>query len=296
MSNKPWDEGMKRMASLNPDALLQWLLPGAVFLSMLPLELDLTEFDVDLLLKIVWKNKEILLHVEFQTRNDYNMADRTVRYNVLAHCEYELPVLSIVIYLFPDGNIPTSPLVWDDVPIGFDILKFNFLNFKVKDMTVSEVLALDNIGLLPLVPLTKDGAERGPVQHMLEQLRAFGDEELLFLGYNFANLVFQRLKPEHLVWLKGKYREMQELFEQSGLVQQLREEGQIKEARDSLLKVIDAKYPHSDLLELARGFADHTASHDVLQGLMIQISVSSTIEGARATLLAWAKNNGIQLS
>lgn len=302
MSNKPWDEAMKRMANRDPKALLQWLLPGAVLISILPLELDLTEFDVDILLKIMWKGVEMLLHVEFQTRNDYNMGNRTVRYNVLAHCEHKLPVLSIVIYLFPEGNIPESPVVWDDAPIeNFETLRFNFFSYKVNDMTVSEVLAINNVGLLPLIPLTRDGAKPGPVQDMLSKLDASGDDELLLLGYNFANLVFQRLSsehPEHLEWLKRSYRYMQERLEESPFMQfvkgEARNEGRIDEARESILEIVEIKYPDASIRQQVSTLVTQIENYEALSSLRQQMLRATTLEDAQAALLAWAKNNSVQ--
>lgn len=175
---KPWDDAMKHMAHLSPQALLQWVLPGAVYLGELPLELNLREFDVDLLLKILWDKQEMLLHIEFQTRNDVHMAKRMVRYNVLAHCEHHLPVLSIVIYLFPDGEIPPSPLR-RHVPTGQQVLEFCFSSIKLGEISFQDLLALDAVGLLPLIPLTRDGAGREAIQQMLSRLEAFGDTDLL---------------------------------------------------------------------------------------------------------------------
>src|SRR5262245_36947745 len=82
--SKPFDQQMKRLALVSPETLLQWLLPDAEYIKELPLKLQLTEFDVDLLIQIRWKGREMLLHIEFQTNNDLTMAERTLRYNVLA--------------------------------------------------------------------------------------------------------------------------------------------------------------------------------------------------------------------
>ena len=56
------------------------------------------------------KGRQMLLHLEFQTHNDPEMAERLLRYNVLARSEHRLPVLSCVIYLLASGEAATSPL------------------------------------------------------------------------------------------------------------------------------------------------------------------------------------------
>lgn len=57
--SKPFDQQMKRLALVSPQTLLHWFLPEAEYLKELPLKLALTEFDVDLLLKIREKGFEI---------------------------------------------------------------------------------------------------------------------------------------------------------------------------------------------------------------------------------------------
>jgi hypothetical protein len=43
--------------------------------------------------------KQQLIHLELQSTNDPGMGDRMVLYHVLARTQYNLPVLSCVIYL-----------------------------------------------------------------------------------------------------------------------------------------------------------------------------------------------------
>ena len=46
------------------------------------------------------------------------------------------------------------------------------------------------IGLLPLLPLIKDGKKAETIQRMFDVLRELDEKDLLALGYGFASLVF----------------------------------------------------------------------------------------------------------
>ena len=84
------------------------------------------------------------------------MALRLLEYNVLATREHKRRVLSCVIYLRKDSNIVESPLIWM-TPDGRETLRFHFEVIKLWEMTAESVMQMRLVGLLPLLPLTKDG-------------------------------------------------------------------------------------------------------------------------------------------
>ena len=299
---KPFDRQMKRLAQTSPQTLLQWFLPGAEYIKELPLNLELTKFDVDVLLKIKWHEHEMLLHIEFQTFNDLSMAERALRYNVLARIEHKLPVLSVVIYLFQGGTLPASPLCWD-TPSGHTILDFHFLDVKLWEMTTETLEKLDNHGLLALISLTQDGARRHPVKRMLTTLyEKPEDADLLVIGYNLAMLAFKKRSRADLEWLRKEFAYMQERFEESPFYQMIlergheegREEGWNEGAHSMLLAVIRAKYARSDLAELAEKIVRSVNDRAVLHRLVGEVAQSSTPEDARALLLANIEGPNLQ--
>lgn len=296
---------MKRLALVSPHTLLHWLLPQAEYLQEMPLKLDLTEFDVDLLLKIKEQGQEMLLHLEFQTANDRSMAERTLRYHVLARIEHKLPVLSIVIYLFQDGKAPETSLLWR-TPTGHEVLHFSFLDIKLWEMSAKTLEQMDNRGLLALISLTKDGAQRGPVTQMLTTLyERPEDADLLLVGYNLAMLAFRKRNQDDMTWLEKEFAYMQERFEESPFYQTILERGHKKgleegleegrkEAREemlemlrrSLLNTIEDRYPNSDLAQLASEVTTHQSVRDNLPNLLMQIGLTRSPQEVRVLLLA----------
>jgi len=139
--DKPWDDSLRTLVRVNPQAFVVWLLETAQFLEELPHKLKTWKLEVDALLRVIVNGVEMLLHIEFQSSNDPTMAERLLRYNVLARSDYGLPVLSCVIYLFRDGDVPKSPLNWT-IPTGQEVLQFHFGSIKLGELSPEALLQI----------------------------------------------------------------------------------------------------------------------------------------------------------
>src|ERR1700738_1899901 len=98
----PWDSAMKDLLRKNPQQFTEWLVEGSTFIEALSIELKRrdTYIHADGLYKVMLQGELVLLHIEFQKRQDPNMAERLLEYNIQANREYgPLPVYSYVIYL-----------------------------------------------------------------------------------------------------------------------------------------------------------------------------------------------------
>lgn len=299
---KPWDDTLKKLIRANPPAFVQWLLPHANYVRELPYVLEHEELEVDALLEVVINHKHMLLHIEFQTYNEKSMRERLLRYNVLARMKYDLPVLSCVIYLLNDGEIETTLLIWD-VPSGHEVLIFRFVNVELSKLTVGELLQLHLVGLLPLLPLTKDGENRNMVKRMFQEIEsAEGIEEkarkdLELIGYTLASLVFKRNNKTELDWLIRSFREMHEILRDTPIFQEILQEGReegreagleqgrLEEARDMLLVMINARFPR--LKKIAREQIQQIEDVQVLRRLAFQIVATQKLNDAKQYLLNW---------
>jgi len=247
---------------------------------------------VDSLLHVIFNGKEMLLHIEFQTYNDSAMAERLLRYNILARSEYKLPVLSCVIYLLRDGNVPKSPLSWT-VPTGQEVLRFLFQSIELGELLPEELLHMNQPGLLPLLPLTKGGARREVANVMFAELRTAVAEqaELMAIGSTLASLVFKRENPADLEWLHRRLQEMHDTLRESPFYQEILQEGReegreeglekghlegkLEGLRETLLTIVQARFPK--MARLAKGLATITEDPAVLQNLILKISLAQTL-------------------
>src|SRR5579859_4244898 len=193
---KQWDILTKMLIQANPQDLVSWILNDALYQGELNVELQKKHpVFADLLYRIQWREKEVVFHVEFQRRKDENMGRRVWEYNCLASIHTQLPVYSVVIYLLPDSPI-VEPYYEMTLPTGEIVHQFYFRNIKLWELA-PEVLKQQNLpGLLPLLPLTKDGKSQAVVEEMIECLQQAGREDLLPLGYAFSALFFKTKREQ----------------------------------------------------------------------------------------------------
>lgn len=291
--HKPWDDSLRKLVRANPQAFVSWILGEAEFIAELPEKLKTWNLEVDALLRTSVKGHQMLLHIEFQTYNDLEMAERLLRYNVLLRSEYKLPVVSCVIYLLRDGSVPPSQLIWDS-PIGRDVIHFFFESIELGELAPDELLSLGQPGLLPLLPLTKGGIRREVTEQMFARLQASEQTDLLAIGSTLASLVFSREHSPDLEWLHRRLREMHDVLRESPYYQEIlqegREEGKIEGQRELLLAIVQARFPEmARLTKKLIAAIDDPAS---LQDVTVKISMAQTDKEVQQYLLEGIEKSG----
>src|SRR5579859_3320059 len=186
---KLWDKYTKVLAKSRPQSLVSFLLPNALFKQVVDRELQVPSLMADGLYEVMWQRKRIMLHVEFQKWHDGNMGRRMWQYNALVNMHTELPVYSVVIYLKKYKRPIESPYVIP-LPDGRPTQRLDFDTIKLWEIPSELFEEQGLIGLLPLLPLTRDGKKAETIQRMIAVLRALKEDDLLALGYAFASLVF----------------------------------------------------------------------------------------------------------
>ncbi len=314
---KIWDSLMKRLVQASPQDLVSWILNDAIYQGELNVELQKKHpVFADLLYSIEWMEKEGIFHVEFQRQRDENMGRRVWEYNYLASIHTGLPVYSVVIYLLPDSPI-VDPYYEVKFPTGFTVHQFHFQNIKLWELA-PEVFKEQNLpGLLPLLPLVKDGKHREVVEEMIESLQQAGREDLLPLGYAFSALLFKKKKEQQ--WLKERFDCMKDILEESwayqemvqkgvaqGLEQGLKrglkqgkqqgleqgkqqglEQGKQQGLEQIVVRFVELHFP--DLVPLAKASAARATTPQQLQEMLDQLFVAHTEDEAGAILLGQQK-------
>ena len=107
--------------------------------------------------------------MEIQRYRDVDMSERVWEYNVSATCKYHQTVSSFVLYLRRDGIIAESPYIRRRLD-GQEVHRFHFVNVKLWEVPTEELRALGLVGLLPLLPLTREGANPEVVEEIIEKL------------------------------------------------------------------------------------------------------------------------------
>ena len=283
---KPWDDTMKRLIRAHPQHFVSWVLKGAIFKAALSIELKNWTREADFLLDVIQNERQMLVHMEFQSHEDEDMAQRLLEYNVLATREHTRPVLSCLIYLRKDSKIAESPLIWE-LPNGEKILYFHFIVIKLWEITAEELIQTDLTGLLPLVPLTKDGDQYGVIDEVATKLATAKEYNLLEFARRFASLVFKDGSDHE--WLNGRFAMYRDILEDSWVVQEERREGKRDGLRQALLAVVQARFP--EIIDLMKKQIDGVEDPESLQDLLVKISLAQNVEDATMALFALDKTD-----
>ena len=222
---KVWDSLMKRLVQANPQDLISWIFPNAIYEGELNTELQKDPVVADLMYTMIWKGKQVGFHIEFQKKHDENMGQRVWDYNVLTSVRTRLPIYSVVLYLVKDGSIAEPPYTIE-LPNGEIIHHFVFRNIKLWEIP-PEVLLKQNLpGLLPLLPLTQEGDRREVVEQMVHSLEQVGNENLLALGYAFAVRMLTQEMDQ--LWLKEMFMSVENIFEGTWIYDEILQKGVVK--------------------------------------------------------------------
>ena len=245
-----WDVVIKLLVGSNPQDFVSLLLPEARFQSFLDKELHGRTIQADILMRVNWKEQEMILHVEFQRRRDADMSKRIWEYNALSTIQYQCPVSSFVLYLIPDGTVP-DPFYQIGVD-GRRIHDFRYDILKLWELPVEELEQPGREGTLPLMPLAKGGMSYRRVDEMIARLQETDREDLYAMAYSLAALAFS--KTEERAWLRRRFNMLKDILEESWAYQEMIEEAQQKAEkkgmqqglntmRETILHLVQKRYP-----------------------------------------------------
>jgi predicted transposase YdaD len=300
-----WDDLTKTLVGANPQAFVSLFFKEAQFVALLDKELksQRTLF-ADILLKILWFGYELILHLEFQRKHNPDMGLRMWEYNVYAMQAYNCKVASFALYLLPDEGIVEPPHIVS-LPDGTVVHAFFYRNVKLWEVPAERLKQPGLEGLLPLLPLTKDGATRETVEDMLASLKAAHKEDLYSVAYAIAALVFKQEREK--AWLRRRFSMLKDILEESwaywemyheseakaekkGLEQGLEkglEEGERETWRASLMLAIKRLFPA--LQEQAEQVGRSVEDPDQLEQIVRAVFAAQAEEEARKALTLYPR-------
>jgi hypothetical protein len=175
------DQSFKRLFLLRVDALLAWLLGDVTNVAPVPTDLA-TERQLlpDTLYRAIFEGILCLINVEIQSEPDDEMPYRLYLYAARATHEYRLPVISVVIWVFDRGAVPTPPY---RIQIGSWFAgSWNYHSVKLYELDPQTLLAAGLPGILPLVPLTRGATDADAEAAMQRLVQEAPAEEAQSLG------------------------------------------------------------------------------------------------------------------
>lgn len=295
-----WDSNLKRLVQANPQDFIDWLHEGAHIKRELTVEINRL-IHVDLLYETVIDGEIEITHIEFQRYEDGDMTWRVLEYTVFIACKYKRPVRSFVIYLKKEGKIAEPPLV---IPGGNrpDILRFNFTNVKLWGIPTEKLSLMNSVGILPLLPLTREGGTPTVVDEALSRIRQADidrktKEELLTITFALATLGLK--KKEDKDWLIRRFYMLRDIIKDTEIYQIIMEEGWekgLEKGREEgleafhqlILEDIQERFP--ELIEMAMRRVNVIADLDALKKLARKVVSANSANQVQA-LLEESKQN-----
>jgi hypothetical protein len=282
------------MFHIAPEDLVAWLLQGtAEFAGLANTELERQQVFSDMLCHVTVGGTRALLHVKFQKKRDSLIAERLWEYNVQATMEYDRPVRSFVIYPTKDRTVREP--YRQTFPNNVLLHRFHFDVLKLWEIPTEELLKMGRLGVLPLLPLTREGQRREVVEQAIELLMPSEEapqRELLSLLYGFASLAFENDDQE---WLHGRFSMLYDILceapafreiakmGRNGGIEQGRAEA-LKNLRQVAVDLIATRFASATLTELAQEALASRDDTEQLQRLIITLAVVQTPEEARQML------------
>jgi flagellar biosynthesis/type III secretory pathway protein FliH len=158
---QPYDNALKSLLEGQEAQILPQFLPGAVYQETCDIEVIRPILRTDRVYKVWYKGVLHILHLEFQTSADADMAKRLLEYHAYLYAKYGIPVISIIIYLFRT-KVAVSPL--EEISDGEVILRFHFRVFPLWVLEAARYMEDHIIAMYALLP-----AMAGANAHVLEQ-------------------------------------------------------------------------------------------------------------------------------
>ncbi len=254
-----FDATLKGLARAHPLDLLALLDPPPIGpVEVLSPDLSTVSAFPDL----VFRSGETILHIDLQSGPDPTQDRRTLRYNVLLHELYGLPVHSAVILLrrrAERGDL-TGQVEYAARP-GHGRLLFQYEVVRLWELPADRLLA-GGVGLLPLATLGQlnqtipiEEALSGVVRQVVERIRdetaAPQTRDLLTAAYILTGL---RVSPDEARHLFRGVRAMRE----SSTFMAILDEGRVDEARKIILRQGRLRFgePGSTVLSAIEGIED----------------------------------------
>jgi len=151
--HQPYDSSIKAIFQEDAPDILPLLLPGAELLEVLDIEILRSPMRTDRVYRVLYRGRTHIFHLEFQAGQDDKMAYRLGTYHMQLLQKYELPIISMVIYLFKT-TIVTSPL--QELSGTEEILKFNFRVLPLWRVDGRQYIKKHNVSMYTLLPMMQD--------------------------------------------------------------------------------------------------------------------------------------------
>jgi hypothetical protein len=214
------DQGIKRLLQSHPCDVLALALPGAQYLGALPVDVATEpQLVLDTLLRVRYEGTECAVDVEAEARPQADIGRRLFEYGARASIVTALPVISVVLWLEPDGKAPASPY---ELRAGSRLVAtWEYIGIEMYRLPAEELIARNLVGLLPLVPFAQGGRDLAVIERAADLVKErTTDVERGELGSLLAVFASRAFGVDVARSIFGRLHVSNEILESSPLYQQ----------------------------------------------------------------------------
>jgi hypothetical protein len=146
---QPYDSSIKALFKKDAPELIPQFLPEAIFTNILDMEVLRAPQRADRVYEIFYRDKPHILHLEFQSTHDKQMAKRLLLYHADIWQDHDKPVISMVIYLFK-AKTPAPPL--RELSGTDEILTFHYRVLEMWNFDARHYLQQHLVSMYTLLP------------------------------------------------------------------------------------------------------------------------------------------------
>jgi hypothetical protein len=181
----------------------------------LNIEINRSTLKADLLYRLLYKHKHIILVIELQSRHDKGLRRRLMAYHGSLHLKYNKPVLILVIYLFEEGP---EDLSYQDECEGEVFASIHPKVIRMRDLDTEQIVREQQRSLYMVLPLTKRPTV-DLLKQALQEMHEHDDEQ------EFAR---------HIMWFKILMDRTKTMFDEEKRI--IREVLQVQYQIDPLIR------------------------------------------------------------
>jgi hypothetical protein len=269
---QPYDSSMKGLFEEDAAGILPNLVEGVKLVEVLDIEALRPPLRADRVYRVQYKERPHILHLEFQSGADEEMAYRLAEHHTYLLRRYRQPVLSVVLYLF-ETTIVESPL--QEMSGDEELLRFRFHVLPLWTFNARNYLEGHVLSMYPLLPAMANANKQALLQAVEEMIQFYQDdnESLARRLLWFSTLLnrSQTVLAEDKQAVKERLGMFDDLLEQSDFVQKQRElgreDGEMRASRRILVELVKKQYPSLATLaqQKAGNIHNATAIEEVIQ-------------------------------
>src|SRR2546429_547862 len=161
-----YDTSFKSWVNQQAHEILPLLLPGVVYEQTLNVETDRSMVRADKVFRVLYCGEEHILHLEFETGLDTQLPARLLVYNSGLYRDYQLPVITIVIYPFSVQQAVSPLRIMSNKK---EILRFSFQTLPLFTLEAEQFVQEHRACMYPVLP-TMQGVHAELLAQAMQEL------------------------------------------------------------------------------------------------------------------------------